>query len=189
MRYCATVPGVVYADRVLLKAPWLRERYLDKLCAWAGEESRAYWEKKLEILPETLIQRTENDGARNMVCEMEEQSQGKRILYVIGLDGAVLQGEAFIKALGKKLESLQSDPEVARVELTFYPPSMEEWEHSAPGFIENIRKQVKVVPGDKCVGFMSDESVESKAYDAYYGSASPAALAFRLAGKEVILQG
>lgn len=49
MKSYVTVPGVVYADKVLLAAPWLKQRYLDKLCAWAGEETRPYWDSKLDV--------------------------------------------------------------------------------------------------------------------------------------------
>ncbi len=52
MKYYVTAPGVAYADRVWLNSPVIRKRYLEKLIAWAGEDTRGYWERKLKIIGE-----------------------------------------------------------------------------------------------------------------------------------------
>ena len=45
----AEQPAVVYADKVLLKSEKQRELYLEKLISLSGEETRAFWEQKIEV--------------------------------------------------------------------------------------------------------------------------------------------
>lgn len=47
----AEQPAVVYADKVLLKSEKQRELYLEKLISLSGEETRAFWEQKIEVSP------------------------------------------------------------------------------------------------------------------------------------------
>lgn len=49
MRYYCTVPGVIKADEVILPSETIRETYIEKLCDFAGEETRELWEKKLTV--------------------------------------------------------------------------------------------------------------------------------------------
>lgn len=47
----AEQPAVVFSDKVLLKSEKQRELYLEKLISLSGEETRAFWEQKIEVSP------------------------------------------------------------------------------------------------------------------------------------------
>ena len=49
MRYYCTMPGVINADRVILQSETIRNTYIEKLCDFAGEETRGLWERKLVV--------------------------------------------------------------------------------------------------------------------------------------------
>ncbi len=48
--YC-TVPGVINADEVYVKSQNMRDRYIEKLVGFVGEDFREYFEKKIIVIP------------------------------------------------------------------------------------------------------------------------------------------
>ncbi len=46
--YC-TMPGVINADTVVLNSEILRNTYIEKLCDFAGEETRKLWKRKIVV--------------------------------------------------------------------------------------------------------------------------------------------
>lgn len=78
MRYYVTMPGVVYADKVLVQAESLRQMYIEKLAEFAGEETREVWEKRVEVCA---------DVAKKP--EKESSNPKKKLLYVIS-EGAYM---------------------------------------------------------------------------------------------------
>lgn len=47
MRYFCTVPGLVHADKTFVQSERMRNRYIDCLTEFAGEDTRQIWEKKI----------------------------------------------------------------------------------------------------------------------------------------------
>lgn len=47
MSYYVTVPGVIHADKVIVQSEKMRERYIEVLVKFAGEETRKIWEGKV----------------------------------------------------------------------------------------------------------------------------------------------
>lgn len=47
MSYYVTVPGVIHADQVIVQSEKMRERYIEVLTGFAGEETRMVWEEKI----------------------------------------------------------------------------------------------------------------------------------------------
>ena len=47
MSYYVTVPGVVHADKIMVQSEKMRERYIEVLTEFAGEETREIWEGKV----------------------------------------------------------------------------------------------------------------------------------------------
>ena len=44
-------PGVTRSDKVFLQSEAVRSMYIEKLCEFAGEDTRAVWEERLEVRP------------------------------------------------------------------------------------------------------------------------------------------
>lgn len=59
MRYYCTMPGVVYADRIILQSENMKKLYVKKLTEFAGEHTRRMWEDKITVAdhPETFGKR------------------------------------------------------------------------------------------------------------------------------------
>ena len=47
MEHFCTVPGVIYADVVVVQSENIRQIYINELTKRIGEESRKYWEEKI----------------------------------------------------------------------------------------------------------------------------------------------
>lgn len=47
MDYFVTVPGVIFADKVMVQSENMKQRYIEKLVRFAGEETRSIWEGKI----------------------------------------------------------------------------------------------------------------------------------------------
>ena len=84
MKYYATMPGVVYADKVIAQSEKLRQVYIERLTDFVGEESREIWEEKVQEIcvpeqdaePEQAKQQSADAGKSKAPCK-------KRILYGI----------------------------------------------------------------------------------------------------------
>lgn len=48
MRYYAAMPGVIYADAVIVQSEPVRKAYIDFLSGFVGEETRTLWEDKIK---------------------------------------------------------------------------------------------------------------------------------------------
>lgn len=78
MRYYVTMPGVVYADKILVQSENMRQVYIEKLAEFAGEKTREVWEKRVEV----CVDVTEKP-------EKESSISKKKLLYVIS-DGVYI---------------------------------------------------------------------------------------------------
>ncbi|MCR4655813.1 MAG: LicD family protein [Lachnospiraceae bacterium] len=48
MEFCINTPGVARADEVIVQSETIRQRYIDSLSEWAGEETRDKWAEKIK---------------------------------------------------------------------------------------------------------------------------------------------
>ena len=51
MQYYCTVPGVVLSDEVYVSSEVIRERYIEKLTDFAGDETRKIWQERIKVNP------------------------------------------------------------------------------------------------------------------------------------------
>ena len=58
MKYYCTLPGVVLADEVILNSKTVKDRYIDKLCEFAGDELRGVWEQKIVVKNQESVTKT-----------------------------------------------------------------------------------------------------------------------------------
>ena len=47
IKYSCVVPGVVYADKVIVQSEKMRQIYIDILTDFSGEQTRSYWKEKV----------------------------------------------------------------------------------------------------------------------------------------------
>ena len=48
MKFCINTPGVAKADEVIVQSENIRERYIESLTEWAGEDTKEIWEQKIK---------------------------------------------------------------------------------------------------------------------------------------------
>jgi len=171
MQYYVTMPGVVYADRVLAQSENMRRVYIEKLIDFAGKETKTAWEKKMtaQEVVETI---TEPKGL----------SDKKRVLYVISFG-------AYITDVGTAKEKIERNFQIFaehrdKIELTvsIFPDSAES--NEVRDYVNDMLETYtgEFVTGDKVdAGQVAD-------YDAYYGDVTPLLMDFRDAGKPIMVQ-
>ncbi len=160
MRYYVTMPGVVYADRILMQSEDIRQVYIERLAEFAGEETREVWEKRVKVCADVVEKPAKDDLKCSAVCLGEKDtsiSRKKKLLYVIS-DGAYM-----------------TDAEASQTKI----------ERNMQLF-EECKNQIDVT----VVRFPDDGYAEchAKDYDAYYGDVTPLVMEFRDAGKPVMVQ-
>ena len=162
MRYYVTMPGVVYADCVLVQSENMRQVYIERLVEFAGEETREVWEKRVQVKDTVKgmaeVQRDlEIGGAKCPYKKGTVVPSKKQLLYVIS-QGAYMTD---IEASQAKIERNKQ-------------------------LFEECKNQIDVT----VVRFPEEAYKEchAKDYDAYYGDVTPLIMEFRDAGKPVMVQ-
>ena len=78
-------PGVVRADKVYLQSSPVRDLYIEKLCEFAGEDTKPVWEEKLEV--REYIKPVVSEGIREEDIPQEwwkylldDNNEGKKVI-------------------------------------------------------------------------------------------------------------
>ncbi len=207
MKYYVTVPATVEAHRVLVDKASMRELWISRLCAWAGEDTKVLWDKKIESSSlwekasegflgnhgENAAQKgnaPEEEGAAHPGKNPDQSIHGdthKRVLYCIGLNEVFQLGEDFWDKLQSRLDTFREAREKIHCELCPYPADQSSWESAGAGDVWDRLAQLP-----EWTGTMADPSREGlqqlvKGRDAYYGSPSPLVLYFTEAKKPVMI--
>lgn len=107
--YCM-VPGVVYADEVILSSEVIKQRYVEMLTKAAGEETKTLWEDKITV----------DETAKENLCtdvQIEIPKEWEDIIY--SLDGTkkkvmvyALTCDTFVQHEGKAIEKIKQSLEI-----------------------------------------------------------------------------
>ena len=160
MRYYVTMPGVVYADKVLVQSESLRQVYIERSAEFAGEETREIWEKRVGVCADLAENPVRDDLKCSAECLGKKDipiSRKKKLLYVIS-QGAYITG---VEASKVKMERNKQ----------LFEECKERIDVTTVRFPEAAYKECRV-----------------KDYDAYYGDVTPLIMEFRDAGKPVMVQ-
>lgn len=102
-------PGVTRSDKVLLHSEKVRELYIEKLCEFAGEETKSVWQKRLEvgeyILPETAEGIREEDIPSNWwKYLLDGNDEGKKVvLFHTNVSDIVSYNDRYFEKLTRVL--------------------------------------------------------------------------------------
>ena len=190
MKHYVTAPGIVYADRVLLRSEILRKRYLEKLIAWAGEDTEEYWSRKLRV--ESPEDRIPNETGSEKSSEGSMVGSGrKRLLYLVGANEMAEYGEDIVGLLESRFKLFEENRKAIEVIVCLYPPQLETWEDFSPKLRGRILSLLQVEVEQNGVFFcdLRENPTEElvRECDAYYGSASPLVPEFVRAKKPVMI--
>ena len=158
MKYYVTMPGVVYADSVLVQSEALRQMYIERLTEFAGKETRFVWEERVKVRANTGVEsgeklrEEERDNTNN-----QNGIPKKKILYVIS-QGAY---KVDVKTAQNKIERNMQ-------------------------LFDSCKEQIDVTVVRLPEESYRDCHVED--FDAYYGDVTPLIMEFHDAGKPVMVQ-
>lgn len=163
MRYYVTMPGVVYADKVIVQSENMKQMYARKLTEFAGEDTREHWQEKILSLGLPIMDkrslgifRKEADNTQEGInTKKGHEKRRKKLLY--GISSSILQEvpEQAKRKIEESLKIFDSYQNEIEVTVTHFP---EERIHSA------------------------------EEYDAYYGDPMPVIMEFVQAEKPVMIQ-
>ena len=157
-----------------------KERYLEKLLDWAGEDTKDYWEKKLIVQEKSPADET-----------IKEQNARKRLLYIIGVNEVAEYGAKVVEAIRNRMEIMKDAGESLDITVAFYPPQMDTWKMVDSGITEKLLNLVDDYTRESwCTRCdLADVDWQGLAFShhAYYGSASPIVLMFSQNKKPVMI--
>lgn len=172
MKYYVTMPGVVYADRVMVQSENMRQVYIEKLTEFAGEETRTEWEQKIEVLTKPVIEKGKS-GNENVVRK-------KKMLYGVSLGAYMGDIEAARTKIDRTLKLFEEHKSQIDLTVWVFPDNTDS--DGVRNYIDNALEKYSgrlLMRGTGC---------SSLDYDAYYGDAMPLVMKFRDEGKPVMLQ-
>lgn len=176
LKHYVTAPGVVFADEVRVQSDNIREQYINALTAFAGEENKAIWEKKIMAA----------HAGTGVEADME-----KKVIYCIGANELKEHTEVFYDSVMNRLDILSGCEGDIKVSLMLYPNSRNEWKAVDDELSDRIFYTIdNMVPASGMELITLDQRSADRIasdYDGYYGSPSPLVPAFVVKGKPVML--
>lgn len=198
MDYYAVMPGVVYADRVIVQSEQMKRMYVDKLTQEAGENTRRLWEEKILGLG-SLKADSRSVSSKESVrvpeewilqTKKEDGSYRKVVLYYISLSGFMQYKEQMIAKMREVFRIFSESQDKVIVLWKLHPLIKTILEQSEPELYQQccqLEKEFCEHAVGICAGEVPDEDLTAFC-DAYYGDASAVAQMCRRAGKPIMLQ-
>lgn len=175
-KYYVNMPGVVYADKVLVQSSNMKSQYVDMLTSFAGEKTRSIWEHKVRWVEEEVSRKRSQEQKTGR----KECSEKKKILYGIDLGLYTKELERIRKKICGNLQIFTGYRDKIEVSILLFSEDEEKAEHN--DLIEDGLSE-------KCgIRMLKNIPVNCAEYDAYYGDAIPVIREFREAKKPVMLQ-
>lgn len=185
MKHYVTAPALMYADQIYVQSENMRQRYLECLVRFSGEEYRAIWERKISV-PEFIVQ---NETGKDIYQ--------KTILYCIGESELANLEKRALAHVESRLNIFADNHENLQVKICFYPPVLSDWEVDLQrvkamselfhAYVETNQTWCMLEEPQEQEDFASYRERLAKSCDAYYGSPSPYVHAFTLREKPVML--
>lgn len=99
--YFVPMPGVVWADRIILQSEAMKQSYVDYLSDWAGENARSMWEEKISGDGAWIYE----EDAQTANLDLPDDWKDKKVLlYYIGGNGLMEHKEKMLRKMEDSLE-------------------------------------------------------------------------------------
>ncbi len=168
MMYYVTVPGVIYADEIIVQSENTKAQYVNKLAEFAGEGTRSHWERAIISDKALFTEESKKPGT---------DYTSKHILYCISLYEFTEHSGSIIDAVKGRLDTFASAKDKLDAMLCFYPETYDTTDtallnsitSSKSAIISEAQKRgIETIPLSKDIYKSLADS-----FDAYYGSSSP----------------
>lgn len=178
MQYYCTVPGVVLADEVIVNTQTIKERYMDKLCDFAGDETRSIWDEKITV------------GGECSVGSSSDDTEHKKTMLFYTSPSTILEyGEKYIDKLNRCIDIFKDNSDKISVIWHFDKGEMDiisEYDRALYQKIKSIRDSLSANGTIIADGDLSEKEIVIKC-NAYYGDPSHIAKDFFMKKKPVMI--
>lgn len=123
MKYYVTMPGVVYADTVIVRSENMKQMYVEKLTEFTGEDTREYWQERILPMELPMMDKPQSDA---LDVETDETSvttvkRRKRLLY--GISSSILREipEEARRKIDENMKLFDSYKEEIEVTVVHFP--------------------------------------------------------------------
>lgn len=194
--YC-TMPGLVYADTVYVQSQIMKETYIEKLCEWAGEDTRNYWNDKIAV--NNIKQKVRTKADITIPSEwkvlMENGTKTKKvILYAVSAGSFEEYRDALISKMRNTIKIFSENKNDITV-ILYQDKYVEQFcreidEELWSQYMDIVSDMMKQHIG---VLYMENDNIITDddlvvLVDAYYGDTSDLAHKLNVAGKPVMIQ-
>ena len=153
-------------DRIMLHSDEMRERYIEVLSSWSGDEYRNVWERKIEVL------------RRDPSDTLHKSGRLRRVMFYVGLSYFAEHGEGAIDKLRQVFDTFNDNRD--RIDVAYV---------TQEGLMDNLKNLFPELYDMYIAGGFpkGSDDVDTDDCDAYYGEASLYATGFVNAKKPVMI--
>lgn len=173
MKYYVAMPGVVYADKIIVQSENMKQMYIEKLVEFTGTENREIWKERIMALGLPIMDR----GRGNLSTAYHK----KKILYGISLGTYMEDAKAAGEKIKSNLQIFRKCEEQVAVTVCIFPDDN--------SILTDIEKEVRdLIKEQPCVASFQYHQCRAEDFDAFYGDPMPIVTEFGQAKKPVMIQ-
>ena len=189
LKYYACVPGVVYADKVILSTEVMRTSYIAKLAEWLPEVSVKVWRNRITVSKDNIAEpdTDETTGKGRNDSNLKEEDRKKRLLYYVELGYLFRNKAETLCKIRNSIEIILKSEKIA-LSIAVDEADYEKFRRLMPDEMQEFRA---ILSGNNIGLIIEKREMYSKLvndFDAFFGDGGLVAHMFRNAGKPVMLQ-
>ena len=198
IKHFCTVPGVFYADKVVVQSEAMRQVYIKALTSETGEESRRIWEEKILGLGSPKMDRLMNTRKEDLkvpeewlkIIKKPDGEWKKIILYNTSVAALLQHEDKMLEKMEYVFRIFKDNQEEAALLWRPHPLIKATIESMRPELWEKYREMAEKYR-EEGWGIYDDSPDIDRAVvisDGYYGDASSIVQMYQKTGKPVLMQ-
>lgn len=185
--YFVPMPGVVWADRIILQSEDMKQSYVDYLSDWAGEDTRSQWEEKISGDGAWIYEEEPETTNLDLPADWKDK---KVLLYYISGNGLMEHKEKMLRKMEDSLEIFREQSD--KVHILWLQDNLleERLQSRIPEILQGYREILQKYQGENWLQVepANREADAVKTADAFYGDGGKSAQHMKEASKPVMLQ-
>lgn len=175
LKYSLTVPGAMYADKILIESGAMKELFVNHLTAFAGEDTKEVWADKVMTIS-AFSGESAQTGQPVQNGQCGQTPPKKKLLYCIGENEFYENAEMAINKVKERLNVMTQYPESLKVAVCLYPYDIAAWDICTGQEKDMLVQVLKEYQKNKGIELLMKNVFDINGIDdmtAYYGSPSP----------------
>lgn len=185
--YFVPMPGVVWADRIILQSEAMKRSYVDYLSDWAGEDTRSMWEEKISGDGAWIYEEESKTADLDLPADWKDK---KVLLYYVSGNGLMEHKEKMLRKMEDSLKIFREQSDKIHI-LWLQDDQLEE--RLQPRIPEVLQKYREILQKYQGENWLQIEPADREAdtvqvADVFYGDGGKSAQHMKEASKPVMLQ-